>query len=124
LRRNPQQRGLAGAIVTEQSDEFAGRNAERDATQSAERAISFFNFAEFEAQAAGCEGHGHEARSAANQIAQDFLRARSLASVVFFGDCASLTPQFEFEKCVLQLVEAMRNLAVNVCYNFVRGRTG
>src|SRR5215470_13645859 len=57
---------------------------------------------------------GMQSRSATHQFAEELLDGLAVASIVSFGNGASLAPQFEAKELVLQLIEAAADVAVRV----------
>ena len=82
--------------------EFAGMNFERDIAKRDERAKAFVNALEANAQSVCVLGSGDRLvigqwnrGSDANQVANKFFDALSLARVFFFGDSARLAAHLE-----------------------------
>jgi len=98
LRRNPQQRRLAGTVSSRQRQALPGRNLQRKSPQGVDCSISLFDV--FKPESGGrCALLAH--RSAPHEIPQDFLGAGALSRVFFFGNRACLAAQFKAKDRVL-----------------------
>ena len=81
-RGSSQERGLPRPIGTEERNKFAGKNFERDAAQSDQRAVTLFHSIESQTQALGTISWIQEAGSAPHEIAKSLLELRALAAVI------------------------------------------